>query len=192
METDFLNSLTEPLATLINRNSGSYIFRQGEQCSAMYYLKSGQVQLRRYTTTGDQQIVHHAISGTFFAEASIFSDTYHCDAVCQSDSGLLRLDKKGILDALERDARFSISFSKMLARQVQAYRQQVEIMAIKSSQERVWQALNAGFLKGSIMDFSATIGLSHESVYRSLAHLVRAGKLKKTQRGNYEITGPTP
>ena len=188
MENSFLNCLAEPVATQIKRESGSYLFRQGEPCSAMYYLKSGHVQLRRYTTSGDQLIVHHAVADTFFAEASIFSDTYHCDAICQTDSCLLRLDKTGIGKMLEEDAGVSMSFSKMLARQVQIYRQQVEIMAIKSSKERVWQALNAGFLKGSIMDFSAMIGLTHEAVYRSLAQLVRAGKLMKTGRGQYEIT----
>ncbi|WP_180966995.1 Crp/Fnr family transcriptional regulator [Cohaesibacter celericrescens] len=166
---------------------GQTVFRQGNVADAMYWLDAGKILLYRFTEAGEKVVVHHAEAGSFFAEPSIFSERYHCDAVCVDDCSVVRISKQHVLDALANNSDFSSSFCMILAKQVQSYRLQLEVMAIKSSEQRVWMALNSGFLKGTIMDFSASIGLTHEVVYRSLAKLVKKNKLIKTQRGTYKI-----
>jgi CRP/FNR family transcriptional regulator, dissimilatory nitrate respiration regulator len=77
---------------------------------------------------------------------------------------------------------------KRFAGQVQGYRRRLEILAIKSAQDRVLAALAEFGQDGSVMRFAATIGLSHESTYRALSALVRIGAVRRIERGKYRLS----
>ena len=71
------------------------------------------------------------------------------------------------------------------AHQVQTYRRRLEILAIRSAEQRVLEAVWDGMMKNDITSFAATIGLTREATYRALAALARSGRLRKTARGTY-------
>ncbi|MCR9139012.1 MAG: Crp/Fnr family transcriptional regulator [Alphaproteobacteria bacterium] len=168
-------------------DKGQFVFRQGDRPNAMFFLETGTLQLVRHTMGGDTVLVHHAIAGQTFAEASLFSNEYHCDAVVQDSAIIAVLDKAAILKTMARDAAFSYALTAHLAAQVQAYRQRIELLAIRSASERVYASVTAGLLKGNIKSLSSEIGLTHEATYRALADLVAAGRLTKTGRGSYSL-----
>lgn len=173
--------------TLQKRNKSQLVFRQGDRPFAMFFLQSGIVQLIRHTTSGDAVVVHRATQGQSFAEASLFSDEYHCDAVVQQDAKITVLDKAKILKTMARDPAFSIALTAHLAAQVQSYRHRIELLAIRAATERVYASVAAGLLKGDIKSLASEIGLTHEATYRALAKLVTAGRLIKTGRGSYSM-----
>lgn len=173
--------------TLRSFEKGQFVFRQGDQPHAMFFLKAGVVQLMRHTTNGDAVLVHHAANGQTFAEASLFSNKYHCDAVVQDSAKIVVLYKAAILKTMAVDSAFSNALTAHLAAQVQSYRQRIELIAIRSASERVYASIAAGLLKGNIKSLSAEIGLTHEATYRALAKLVAAGRLTKTGRGSYSM-----
>ena len=166
--------------------SGERIFSQESHSRAIYYLVRGEVHLLRFGSDGTQVMIHRAFGGDFFAEASLFSPAYHCDAVAQVDCDLIRLDKRQILEEMERSPAFALSVSAHFARQVQSYRRLLEIRSIRSADERVLAAVDTGLLGGNIKAFASEIGLTHEATYRSLARAVRQGRLVKTGRGQYQ------
>ncbi len=88
---------------------------------------------------------------------------------------------------MSNDAAFSFQLTRMFAHQVQLYRRKLEILAIKNAEDRVLTALSDGWLKTTVTDFAAEIGLSQEATARALSELVKTRKVTKFGRGRYQI-----
>lgn len=166
---------------------GDVAFRQDDKTRGLFFVINGNIELRRFTQDGQSVIVYRAKSGDTFAEASLFSQRYHCDAIAVSESHLIELDRKAILAKFQREANFALAIVKRFARQNQQYRRKLELFAIRSAEERITAAVLEGLLTESIKAFATEIGLTHEVVYRGLAKLVNKGVLVKTGRGKYSV-----
>lgn len=170
---------------------GDALFRQGQRTHGFFRVVSGGVVLQRMTETGDVLVIHRAAEGDYFAEASIFSDAYHCDAVCLSDSNVVCYDRGIILDLMRAGSDFSMQFSQHLANQVQQYRAHSEILAIRSAKHRVFAAVQAGYHQGAVTELAGRINLTHEACYRALAELCRGDTLQRVGRGKYVLSERT-
>lgn len=176
-----------PKHALLRRSlpEGALLFRRSDTVSCIYYLVAGEVRLLRYGSDGSEIVIHRVFSGESFAEASLFSDTYHCDALVSVSCELIRIEKNEVLKLLQNDPKFAVSLTSHLAKQVQSYRRLIELHAIKGAEQRVLVAVNEQRLQGNIKAFASQIGLTHEATYRALSALARKGLLQKTARGLY-------
>tara|TARA_R110001599_G_scaffold37173_23_gene115720 strand:- start:432 stop:1031 length:600 start_codon:yes stop_codon:yes gene_type:complete len=176
--------------TALKRNSivkGDILFRQNDSPAALFFLQSGHMQLLRHTENGESIIIHNAFAGQTFAEASLFSSHYHCDALAVEPCELVCMDKARILQTMQQNALFALALSARFAGQIQAYRRRLELLAIRSADQRVFAAIADGMLTGSVKSLAAEIGLTHEATYRTLAKLTARGALVKTGRGTYQL-----
>lgn len=172
--------------------SGHQLFRQGAKTTAMYYLQNGTITLSRWGANGDEVIIHTAHDGESFAEAALFSDSYHCNAQTRTACVLWEISKPALLSAFSTEPAFALELTAKFARQVQVLRHQKELLAIRSAPERVYAAMCEGMLTSDIKLFAASIGLAHETVYRALAKLVAEGRVVKTAWGLYETNHELP
>lgn len=185
-----------PLPNWIDRESctqrlfkaGENIFRQNEPTVGFYFILEGSAELRRVSLEGSNIVLHHAVAGEAFAEASLFSPTYHCDAVAYADTSTLFLRKDITLARLAKDSAFATSLLAHMARQVQHYRALQQLQAIRRADERVLAALQLGLSTNNWISFAGQIGLSHEAVYRALKVLTQQGKVQRLARGQYQLT----
>ena len=134
-------------------------------------------------------MLHRAGPGDWIAEASLFSETYHCDAVAVTDVRTRFYPKAPFRAELRRDPVLAEAFVARLAHEVMALRTRIEQRRIRSADERVssYLALNAGpdgrtvTLDGTIKDLAVELGLSHEALYRTLARLEAAGRIRRAK-----------
>jgi|SRR5215471_3658246 len=169
--------------------SGELLFRQGDRAAAIYKVESGRLRLIRRTVDDHLVILHTARCGEFFAEASLFADAYHCDAVSAVQSSDGRIPKESVMDALHADSAFAEAFMARLARQLQELRARMELRNIRSVRDRVLQylRLRAGTdcrsiaIEGYLQDIAAEIGMTREALYRALAALGAEGHLARTK-----------
>jgi CRP-like cAMP-binding protein len=173
--------------TPVHLFTGENAFRQGDTSRGPYLLVAGSVAMVRHSEAGQRIVLYQAAASDTLAEASLFSDNYHCDCVASQESELIRFDKAAILSRIARDAGFASALMQRLASQVQDYRRRIEILAIKTAEDRVLAALAEFGQKGSVMEFAARIGLSHEATYRALSSLVRRGVAERVARGRYRV-----
>jgi len=160
-------ALDEKSLSQMRYSIGDHVFRQGDTTKGIFFVASGGICLTRVTESGNSVTIYNAQTGDMFAEASIYSDHYHCDAICTAPSEVVRISKQAIQKQLREDTAFSEGITKRLAVQVQDYRQ----------------------LTGSVTQFANQIGLTKEACYRALRDLSDRGLLTKTGRGRY---APTP
>ncbi len=163
------------------------LFRRGDKTTAVYFVEAGRLRLERRTFDGRLLILYTAHAGEFFAEASLFSDVYHCDAVAVEPSRVRIYPKAAILDVLHNDPESALSFLAVIARQLHALRHRLELRNVRSAKERVMLFLefNAGpdgrtwHSQGQLQDIAMEVGLTREAVYRTLAGLERAEMIER-------------
>ena len=167
--------LTECLA-------GATLFRQGGRPKAMYFVLDGEVRLLR-RTRGGAEVVLQRSRGGFFAEASLDSKAYHCDAVAAAACRLLAFPMDAYREALDRDAAFRNAWMALLAREVRRLRARCERLSLHGAADRIRHAIESEGTSGTLIlvqsrkAWAAELGLSHEALYRALARLQAEGGL---------------
>jgi CRP-like cAMP-binding protein len=170
--------------TRLNAVARDVIFREGDTTRGIFVCIDAAVHLVRVGPDGESITLHRAGPGQALAEASLFAERYHCDAVVKGSGQIVHVPKSVILAHLS-DPGFANAYTKYMSQQVKQYRGLLEIMSIRSATERVYAALVAGLLDGTVMEFSTKIALTHEATYRSLRALVQQGRIDHIGRGRY-------
>lgn len=170
--------------------AGEALFRQGDPAAAIFRVESGQVCLLRHTEDGASVVMHVARPGETFAEAALFSDAYHCDAIAQTSSRVSVIRKRDLLRDVRRDPTQVLTLAHAMAGQVRDLRARLEIRNIRGADQRLlaWLRIKASG-KPPIVELDRTwtqvaeeIGLTREAVYRALSRLRRTGHIGGDRR----------
>lgn len=144
------------------------------------------MRLVRVTPDGVTVTLHQVRSGEMFAEASLFSQHYHCDARADRESVVGWYPKAKLLAQLRGDADALWNFSRELASRLQGLRQRYELKQIRSAPERILQFIRLrcdgeGCLQtaGTLKAVATELGLTHEAFYRALAVLQHQGLISR-------------
>jgi CRP/FNR family transcriptional regulator, dissimilatory nitrate respiration regulator len=194
--TDWLSSSVRAAATERRLKPGQTLFHTGSKSAGFYEVVSGTVRLVRVDRSGREAVLQVASAGETVAEASLFSSTYHCDAIAATEAVVRLYPKITVLAELQRDPRTALSFAAMLARQVMTLRTRLERRNIHSARDRIrhFLTVNVGadgrtvVLPGTLKELAADLGLTHEALYRTLARMeadseiIRAGTMIKIKR----------
>jgi CRP-like cAMP-binding protein len=189
MTPEPLPASLEAGSTIRSLATGELLFRQGDRAAAIYKVENGRLRLIRRTVDDHLVILHTARRGEFFAEASLFAEAYHCDAVAAAQSRVRVYSKAIMMEALRTNPALAEAFMARLAHQLQELRARMELRNIRSARERVLQylRLRAGThgrsiaVEGQLQDIAAEIGMSREALYRTLAALEAEGHLTRTE-----------
>jgi len=169
--------------------AGEALFRQGDRANAIFEVEEGRLRLVRHTIDNRPVALHTARAGELLAEAALFADRYHCDAVAVSASRVRLYPKRALLAAFRGDPALGERFMAVMAHQIHALRRRLEERNIRSARERVLSHLALAAdadsrtvtLDGTLMDLAGEIGLTHEVLYRTLAALEKDGIIARTR-----------
>jgi CRP-like cAMP-binding protein len=186
---DWLNAAVRAAAVDRKLKAGEALFRLGDKTGGFFEVLGGRVRMTRVDRSGREVILYVAGAGESLAEASLFSPTYHCDAIASTDALVRVYPKAAVLSAFAQNPAAAQAFTAMLARQVMNLRTRIEQRNIRSARERVrhYLRVNAGAdgsvvaLPGTLKDLAAELGLTHEALYRTLAVLTRSGEIKRAK-----------
>jgi CRP-like cAMP-binding protein len=190
MLTEILESLSGRSGVARRLGAGKMLFTTGDPVRSFFVVEKGRLRLLRHTTHGGTLTLHVAQPGEAFAEASLFSRTYHCNAVADIPSLVRAYSKPALLRALREDPGAALALTGHLARQVQVLRGHIELLNIKSARERLLAYLHNHLsasarqveLERTWKAIATEIGLTHEAVYRALAELERDGLVERKEK----------
>jgi CRP-like cAMP-binding protein len=100
----------------------------------MYYISSGQVKLMRHTSEGDTVNLYVGTSREKIAEASLFSESYHCAAMVDQPSEIYTIDRDTALAEIFNSPRNSREILKLFSGKIGDLRGLIEIRNIRSAQ----------------------------------------------------------
>jgi len=180
--------IPDPLAHIsqaLRYEKDQAVFRMGDPAEAVYRVMSGEVHLLRHAPDGTAIVIHRARSGDFFAEASLFSQRYHCDAICVQACRCLRLPADALRQAVASDPSFAMEWITALSRNLRRQRAAQERLALKGTRARVVHYLvdcgESGrvTLGQPLIRWAQELGVSHEALYRTLAAMEKEGVLER-------------
>ncbi|MEL6889582.1 MAG: Crp/Fnr family transcriptional regulator [Pseudomonadota bacterium] len=150
---------------------GETLFRQGDPVRYMYLVRSGEVVLERPLAEGSTLTLHVAGAEMPVAEASLFADTYHCDAVARTVSVVSATARTAFVAAVRQDPDAALGLIQTHAMEVQAQRTRIEILRLRRVADRLdaWLALNGAPPQGEWIRVADQIGVSPAALYRELA-----------------------
>lgn len=169
-------------------SAGDTLFRQGDRSHAVFLVEQGRLRLIRHLPDGTTVTLHVARAGEGIAEAALFADTYHCDAVAEADSMVTALPKDALLAIFRRDPEAALGFARQLSRQVRDLRLRLELRNLRPASARVeaWLHLQASGRPPQLVpdrswtEIATELGLTREAVYRALARLEATGRIRRT------------
>lgn len=170
---DEIVRLLEPLSPHpVRFPASSAVFHIDDPVRFIYIVRIGSIHLLRHHKDGSPLVLQRAGAGSILAEASVFSEYYHCDAVAVTATDALSVSRQALCERLVTDGALAQTWVKHLGQEVQKARFQAEIMSIKTVCGRLdaWLALRKGMPpKGEWIALAAEIGVSPEALYREMA-----------------------
>jgi CRP-like cAMP-binding protein len=153
--------------------AGGVLFRLGDPVLSLFLVTAGELRLARALPHGLSLTLQRAGAASILAEASLFADRYHCDALATEDSVLRAVAIPKARAALESDPALAFALLGHLAGEVHRTRMRAEILSLKSVASRIdaWMAFNCSELppKGRWHQVASEIGVTREALYRELA-----------------------
>src|SRR2546423_7783092 len=136
------------LATIGNRRKmltfekKQTIFTQGEKADSVYYVQKGKVRLTVVSKTGREATLGLLGDGNFFGEGALAGQALRMgSAAALTDCEILRIDKKAMNEALQREHTFSDVFvAYLLARNIR-YEEDLVDQLFNSSEKRLARVL---------------------------------------------------
>lgn len=151
---------------------GAYLFHFGEPVAAVFVVLSGEIQLRRHQEDGRVVVLQRAAGGDLVAEASLFSDRYHCDAIATAAAQVRAIPKRRLRSRLRSDPDFAEALAARLAREIQSLRFRSELLSLQKVASRLdaWETWHGSLpRKGDWKQLAHQIGVSPEALYREMA-----------------------
>lgn len=117
---------------------GETVFRFGEPCEEFHVTVVGQVKLFALSPAGQEKVIELVGPGNSFAEALMFTGRrYIINAQALTDTLLLTVGKRAVIDEIERDSRFALRMLAGISRRLHGLVQDVEAYALHSGLQRV-------------------------------------------------------
>jgi CRP-like cAMP-binding protein len=149
------------------------LFRSGDAVRRLYCVLDGLIVLVRPLPHGADLTIQRARAGTIVAEASLFADTYHCDAVARGGTRVSGVPVDRVNKMIERRPDLARALASHCAAEVQRARAKSEMASLRTVALRLdaWLALNEDGLpsRGRWREVAAEIAVSPEALYRELA-----------------------
>lgn len=169
---------------------GQFLFHLGDKVNVIHFIEEGAVHLIRHPADGAVLVLQRAGPSSIVAEASLYSDAYHCDAVAQAPTRSFAVSKKEIKARFAASPAFAQAWARHLAHEVQRTRLQAEILSLQTVAARLdaWIAWKDGRVpvKGESRAIASQIGVSAEALYRELGKRRSDHKQQRIVEGRTE------
>jgi CRP-like cAMP-binding protein len=97
---------------------GAYLFHRGDAVRSVFVVEAGLVELVRHQRNGAAIVLQRGGATAILAEASVYSELYHCDALAAVASSVLEVPIPQFLGVLRADAGFADLWAAHLAHEV--------------------------------------------------------------------------
>lgn len=152
---------------------GGFLFYRGDPVTHQFRVIEGTVEVLRHQENGEPLVLQRGVAGSILAEASMFSENYHCDAVAAGPARVAAVPMPELRRLFADRPDFAEAWGRHLAAEMQRSRLRCEILSLRTVAERLdaWLLTQEAPLpaKGDWKSLARQIGVSPEALYRELA-----------------------
>jgi CRP/FNR family transcriptional regulator, dissimilatory nitrate respiration regulator len=157
----------------VSLRDGQRVFGVGEPVRYLFVVREGVVKMVRRHLSGAALVLQRVPRDALVAEASLFAQRYHCEAVAEGPTRVARIPKAAVLQQSMQDVRWLQDYAVHLASEVQRARGRAELLSFRRVGERLdaWFTLNGSEMpeRGRWAAWADELGVTPEALYRELA-----------------------
>ena len=188
MKNNILSALTKEEQKLIqvkSAKSGEFLFREGELCSTISIVVSGQVKISSMTYSGNEVIFNVLEKGEIFGNNLIFSDDPHYkgDVVAIKESVIVSILKDNLVQILQSNKEFLLAYLNIQSNFGKKLNSTIKMLSFNSAEERFMfylQAQNDKIQFKTITELSDLLHLKRETLSRLLTKLEKENVIKRS------------
>ncbi len=171
-----LPSSLQVQCTSLTCAKGERLFDQGQSPERMFYICNGEAVLQRVGLHGASLVLQRVREG-FISEASLQSNSYHCEGTVTAAGNLVSIPIPSIKQELLTNPDFAMRWVAMLNKEVKRLRAQCERLSLKSVKDRLLHLIETEGEDGKLAlgtglkSIAAELSVSHEALYRTVADL---------------------
>lgn len=167
--------------------SGKTIFYENDTCQAIAVVKSGEIIIKSYFSSGKEVTYNVLEEGQMFGNNLIFSSNpkYRGDVVSQKESEIWFLSKDNLLQILKNDEDFLIMYLTKQSDFSKTLNLKIKLLTISGAEDRLIYYLTFNknrIIYKSITKLADELYLTRESLSRTITKLVKLKKIKKSEK----------
>ena len=188
MEKNILQTLSKQEQQLLEVKSlkrGEFLFREGELCTAVSIVVSGQVKISSMNYFGSEVIFNVLEKGEMFGNNLIFSDdpTYKGDVIALKDSVVVLIKKNNLESLLQSNKDFLLTYLNIQSNFGKKLNSTIKMLSFSSAEERFKFYLheNKGEISyHTVTDLADILHLKRETLSRVLTKLEKENVVKRS------------
>ena len=188
MEKNILQTLSKQEQQLLEVKSlrrGEFLFREGELCTAVSIVVSGQVKISSMNYFGSEVIFNVLKKGEMFGNNLIFSDdpTYKGDVIALKDSVVVLIKKNNLESLLQSNKDFLLTYLNIQSNFGKKLNSTIKMLSFSSAEERFKFYLheNKGEISyHTVTDLADILHLKRETLSRVLTKLEKENVIKRS------------
>lgn len=188
MEKNILSTLSKEEQKLLQvktLNKGAFLFREGELCSNLAIVVSGQVKISSMNYSGNEVIFNILEKGDLFGNNLIFSDSpiYKGDVVALKESIVVLIEKEKLEHILQSNKEFLLLYLNIQSNFGKRLNSTIKMLSFSSAEERIKFYLKENKNEISyhtVTELADILNLKRETLSRVLTKLEKENVIKRS------------
>ena len=177
----------EAIAKEIPAKKGSILFSPGDVTQGFYAVLNGSIRVYRGSAKGKEITLEIVGAGSTFAEASLFTESYHCYAEVLKDSTVFLIRRDAFMEMIQTNIQFAATWIHILSLEVIHLRQRIEELTLKPPKNRIvsyilllaeLQNSTSIILPAHRKSIATLLDMTHETFYRASKELENDGMVR--------------
>ena len=188
MKNNILSTLTKEEQKYLevkSLNRGEFLFREGQLCTHIAIIVSGQVKISSVNYSGSEVIFNVLNKGEMFGNNLIFSDeqTYKGDVVTLKDSTIVLIKKENLENILQSNKEFLLMYLNIQSNFGKKLNSTIKMLSFSSAEERFKYYLHESKSEiefHTVTELADILHLKRETLSRVLTRLEKENAIRRS------------
>ena len=188
MKNNILQTLSKDERKLLEvktLNKGVFLFREGQLCTQIAIVVSGQVKISSINYSGSEVVFNVLENGEIFGNNLIFSDNpiYKGDVIALKDSVVVLIKKENLVNILQSNKEFLLTYLNIQSNFGKKLNSTIKMLSFASAEERFKFYLrenNGEISYHTVTEFADILHLKRETLSRVLTKLEKENAIKRS------------
>ena len=188
MKNNILQTLTKDEQKLLevkSLNRGEFLFREGQLCTQVAIVVSGQVKISSMNYSGSEVIFNILESDEMFGNNLIFSDNpnYKGDVIALKDSVIVLIKKENLQNLLQSNREFLLNYLNIQSNFGKKLNSTIKMLSFASAEDRFLYYLrenNNEISYRTVTELADILHLKRETLSRILTKLEKENAIKRS------------
>ena len=175
-----------PADQFFSFRKGEILFREGEHCTKVGFLRRGALRISSYDHHGNEILYNTIREGQVFGNNLVFSSEplYRGDVTAMEDAEVCLLEKEELLELLTSDRAFLTEYLRIQSDFSKGLNSRIKLLSFEKAEDRFYyycQSHGGSVSYTSVSSLCSELQIKRETLSRLLSRLEKEGIIERTK-----------